>query len=184
MTHDPGGKVLLPLREGWRGGATFSQDGRHRPTLWRQKVTRGLEEPKLGTAMWIGMNPSTADVDVDDPTVSREVGFTDRWGYRSYLKVNVSSYRATNPRDLPADGSACPRSNLDGIIMNAPRMALVVLAWGVPPKPLRASAATLLHELRRRKVPLFCLGTTREGHPRHPLYIKSDTPLIPFPEAT
>jgi hypothetical protein len=28
----------------------------------------------------------------------------------------------------------------------------------------------------------LCLGTTKSGAPRHPLYVRSDTPLVPYTE--
>lgn len=173
--HDPGGKVRIALPAGMGSCARFSPCGRYRPLLRRWWGPAGKAEPY---ALWIGMNPSTASAMVDDPTVRREVGFTMRWGLRGYAKANVMDYRATHPRDLLAPGVE-PRSaeNLHVIRDLALGAERIVLAFGaVHPRLVRHVEATLeaLAELRR---PLLCLGTTRGGLPRHPLYLRGDSEL-------
>ena len=72
IPHDPGGKVRLVLPDGMRAGATFCGPSNcYRTLLWREWGDEGAPY-----ALWIGMNPSTADATVDDRTVRREIGFT------------------------------------------------------------------------------------------------------------
>ncbi|KYB45746.1 hypothetical protein AB664_34185 [Brucella anthropi] len=66
--HDPGGKVRLKVKSEIRSDAIFSACGRYRRLLKRE--WDGAE--KEGYVLWIGMNPSTADFNVDDPTVFKE----------------------------------------------------------------------------------------------------------------
>ena len=183
MVHDPGGKVKLTLSSGVSGMAEFSACGRYRRTLYRA-WSPPLLGPKnrAGTVLFIGMNPSTADADHDDPTIRREIGFAKRWGYSFLSKCNIGDYRATDPRDIPSDPDiACTRENLRWIEAEATGAALIILAHGNPPPPLRLAAQRVYFALTDLLgLEVFCLGTTKEGWPKHPLYLPSDQPLIRY----
>ena len=129
--------------------------------------------------LFIGMNPSTADAYVNDPTIRREIAFTRRFGYASYVKVNVLDYRATKPATLLAPGVQ-PRSdnNLPTIKRYADGAALTIICWGKLPKSLRRYADDVLLALKGRE--LWCLGRNSDGSPKHPLYLAGDTPLERF----
>lgn len=178
--HDPGGKVRIKLRDGMRGDAEFSICGKYRTVL-----TRRWDNGLCGWIpfmLWVGMNPSTAEADVDDPTIRREIGFTERLGYYAYVKCNVLDYRATNPKSLLDDGVVpCSPKNHRTIRQLADEADLVVAAWGVLPKPLRHHAVALENDLRGDGVSLLCLGKTKDRAPRHPLYVKSSKALEPYP---
>ncbi|WP_262027608.1 DUF1643 domain-containing protein [Microvirga sp. Mcv34] len=179
-THDPGGKVRLSLPCGVSGAGGFSDCGRYRQTLIREIGQIG--DARGPFVLFVGMNPSTADATVDDPTVRREWGFARRLGFSRYVKANVMDYRATDPKDLLAPGVE-PRSaeNLPEIVRLAKMAGLVVMAFGALPKPLRHYANETVSALREAGVALHCLGYTADGSPRHPLYLRSDAPLLPFP---
>lgn len=176
--HDPGGKVRIRLRETIRGGATFSDCGQYRPLLWRDWA----DAPKLGHVLWIGMNPSTADGDVDDPTVRRECDFTAAWGYGAYRKCNVMDFRATQPKAL-LQPSVSPRSeiNLSTIVEQAKSAQLVILAFGSLHKKLSHYGMDVVSALETENIPAMCLGITANGSPKHPLYLRKDAERIPFP---
>lgn len=179
QNHDPGGKVRLPLPAGVTGSAVFSECGRYRPLLFREMGFTG----QAGFALWLGMNPSTAAEDVDDPTVKREWTYTrDRLRLPVYVKANVMDYRATKPEALLAPGIV-PQSaeNRPAIIRQARAARHVILAFGALAKPLRRYAAEIVAELEAEAIPLFCLGFTKDLSPRHPLYLRQDSPLLPFP---
>jgi hypothetical protein len=55
----------------------------------------------------------------------------------------------------------------------------VVAAWGTI-GGVRDGDAIALRIFREAGARLVCLGKTKNGHPRHPLYIKGDTPLEAF----
>lgn len=197
--HNPGGKVCLPMLPGVHGDAEFSACGKHR--FWLSRVWRGagalFSPPRAPTGSivdleaelsgmraigWIAMNPSQADVDVDDPTVRREIGFSRAWGYDGLVKFNVLSYRATKPADLP-NGLvlARPARNLDVIVRLAPRFDRIVLACGNLPEPHRSAFQETLDVLAPLGVPLFHFGKTQFGFPKHPLYLAETTPLLSWP---
>jgi hypothetical protein len=166
--HDPGGKVRLALPDNLESGAVFSTCQRYRQLLYRKWADTTA---KPGYVLWIGMNPSTADGSVDDPTVFKERKFTVRFGYAEYRKCNVMDYRATKPKMLLGEGvEPCSPDNLPEIIRQAEGAAMVILAFGAPHKRLRKYGEGVIAALRERKIDLYCINTTKDGLPSHPLY--------------
>lgn len=176
--HNPGGKVKTALPPGLHGDALFSEGGQHRLRL-RRWVGESFPDRHC---LLIGMNPSTADASANDPTVTREWGFATREGYQGFVKTNVGDYRATSPKALSEPGVvACSPANLPLILAEAATADRVIVCFGKVPKPLVPAAAALLDALRTAGVPLWCFGTNADGSPKHPLYLRSDTPLIQYP---
>jgi len=171
--HDPGGKIRLPLQPGVRGSALFSKCGRYRHHL--RRYWGYCDAPFV---LFIGMNPSTAEADVDDPTIRKEIHFTRSLGFTDYGKVNVMDFRATDPKAL-MNVAPCSEDNLPHIILLAAAAALVVCAWGALPKPLRRYADDVQSALREHQ--LYCMGKTKDGSPRHPLYLPNNAECIPWP---
>lgn len=134
------------------------------------------------SVLWIMLNPSTADALGDDPTIRRCIGFTKAWGHDAIEVVNLYALRATDPQSLLRHRDPFgPRNwhTLQGAI--GARHALIMAAWGA--KAARHPAATHIHVpmmAGRIGAHLHCLATTKDGHPRHPLYVKGDTEPIPF----
>lgn len=173
--HDPGGKVRTALPAGMRGDAEFSPCGRYRYWLSRQWGNGSR------FALFVGMNPSTATGDLNDPTITREIGFTKNLGLDWYIKMNVGDYRATNPNDLAAHGVVpCSDGNLSRIIEMASEAAFVIMAHGILPQPLQPAGRELIHELKSHGLALHCFGTTKAGWPRHLLYVKGDARLVSY----
>ena len=77
-----------------RTGAEFSKDRIHRYALYR------VWDESKPLIMLIGLNPSTADENKDDPTIKRCVSFAKHWGYGGLIMVNIFAYRATDPRKM------------------------------------------------------------------------------------
>ena len=174
--HDPGGKVRLRLAEGVRGDAVMSADGRY-----RQLMRRWLGDDHY--ILFIGMNPSTADASVDDPTCAREWTFARREGFSAMVKCNVGDYRATDPKMLVAPGvEAVSPANIPAILEAAKGAGCVVLCHGKLNKALAPAGRELVQALRADGVALWCFGTNADGSPKHPLYLRADTPLLPFPD--
>ncbi|MGG7566460.1 DUF1643 domain-containing protein [Rhodovulum sp. DZ06] len=173
--HDPRGKVRLKLAGDVTGGAVFSDCGRYRPML-----TRDLAGGE-GMILWIGMNPSTAAADVDDPTVRRETDFSRQWGFGRFVKCNVMDYRATHPKDLVAPGVApCSPANLPLIREQAAGAGRIMLAFGALAPKLQVHGQAVVEALRADGHDLWCLGLTKAGAPRHPLYMRKDSTPIRF----
>jgi hypothetical protein len=132
---------------------------------------------------WIMLNPSTADADVDDPTIRRCMGFTRQWGYDALTVVNLFAYRAADPRHLhdAAQAGVDPAGplNVDCVALAAKFAGLVVAAWGANAVSLNRAAKTTQF-LTACGVELWCLGKTKDGHPKHPLYVAASTPLTTY----
>lgn len=140
--------------------------------LWRP--VPHARQPDAGdrAILFIGMNPSTADATVNDPTIRRELAFAKAWGYTQLWKVNLGAWRATNPKDLQGVADPVGRENDNWIKHFAAAASRIVCAWGVPPQPLKHRPEEVLRMLRG--LPVYHLGLTKDGHPRHPLYLRGD----------
>jgi hypothetical protein len=134
---------------------------------------------------FVGLNPSTADASVDDPTIRRCCGFARAWNFDGVIMVNMFGYRATDPRKLLlADFSVGPENDVY-LRRAAEEASRIVVCWGTWGGPsgrrdfadpsCREPVVAVLNGL-----PMMCLGRTKDGSPRHPLYLRSDTPCEPF----
>ena len=151
-----------------------------------------------GRCGFVMLTPSTAGADADDPTIRRCRDFATREGFARLTIANLYPFRATMPQDMrtqvdrlgwyPSSGDV-PISG-DDLDLQAWRETLegemTVVAWGATiDRPwLRESAAARIIALTdmadRMGVDLYCLGTTRVGHPRHPLYVSSSQRFVPW----
>ena len=177
-THDPGGKVRLKLPDGVVGGARFSDCGRYRQALTRDWAAAGVRPRAV---LFIGMNPSVADAAASDPTCHRELMFARDWGFTRYLKGNMLDWRATSPRDIPADPAwACSAENIPVLRYMATEAEMIVLAYGKMHKRFDGIVADVLAAMLATGKPLKCLGVNKDGSAKHPLYLRKDTPLRDF----
>jgi len=153
-------------------GAEISDDGIYRYTLWRRW---DKERPR---ALFVMLNPSTADADRDDPTIRRCVGFARSWGMGGLRVVNLYPFRATKPADLWKADVPEGYGNLNCIERMIDTAGISVAAWGAhgPEKKTR-EVRNLFYDLG---VPLYALGLTNNGAPRHPLYIAAAAIPIVF----
>lgn len=176
--HDPGGKVKTRLDASIRGDAIFSPCGRYRHLLIRDWAD--LLQPER-TILWIGMNPSSADADNQDPTCTRETNFSRDWGYSRYLKGNMLDWRATSPKDLPhSPDLACSRDNLPILLEAAETSEMVLLAYGKLHSRYHGIVESTIDALRATGKPLMCLGKNADGSAKHPLYLRKDLSPAPF----
>lgn len=153
--------------------AVISDCGTYRYELLRRwDVTK----PRVG---WVMLNPSTADAEVDDPTIRRCMGFARAWGYGGIVVRNLYALRATDPRELWKHPDPIGPDNR-AHLREAGRDALTICAWGSNAHPFHASAA-IVGLIRAGGRPHY-LALTKGGQPRHPLYLKADLTPIPFGE--
>ncbi|MEQ8769882.1 MAG: DUF1643 domain-containing protein [Phycisphaerales bacterium] len=158
--------------KGWAG---FDRTERYRYTLGRRWSDTG------GEVCFCLLNPSTADARVLDPTLTRCLGFAQRWGFGSMTVVNIFALRSTDPAGLyESDDPIGPRNDA-AIRRSAARADRVVVGWGNHGDLLGRGArvARVLSDLCE---PL-CWDVTKPGHPKHPLYLRSDQPVRPFDAA-
>ena len=170
-----------------RSNAVFSDCGRYR--YWLERIWN-LDAPILP---WVLLNGSSADSARNDPTVRRVIGFTRRWQFGGLWLVNAYAAMATNPRDLLAmDDNAGPRNRhfVQRTIRDAWRHARklretqelpVIVGWGNH-GARGGQDRRVLDWIGRTGVPvrLQCLGVTKPGCPRHPLYCAADTERVDY----
>jgi hypothetical protein len=152
------------------GSAWFSDDRAYRYLLTRTWGTAPL-------MTWIMLNPSTADAAADDPTIRRCRNFARREGCGGIQVVNLFALRSTDPLLLRGHSDPVGPSNDEAI--GAFATGLVVAAWGAGGS-LNGRSRAVGALLAAAGVRLLCLGVTARGEPRHPLYARSDAPLIPW----
>jgi hypothetical protein len=141
--------------------------------LYRWTLTRRWREDRP-VAVFCGCNPSTADARKNDPTILREIGFAERWGYGGLIKVNAYPFRTSKPRELArwcADDhdAYCDamETNERHIIREAMATQLFVACWGgIAPSDW---PSLLLSALREIRITVHHLGLTKDGHPKHPM---------------
>lgn len=154
--------------------ADISKCGRFRWSLrraWAGGDTR--------TVCFVMLNPSTADGLVDDPTIRRCIGFARDWGFSALEVRNLFPFRATDPRDLRGVPDADGGQRGEAELLAALRMDVVVAAWGANEVRGRDEWFNTKAMLTPDKI-LLCLGRTKGGHPRHPLYVPRKQELVVF----
>jgi hypothetical protein len=170
---------LLHHDAGDTAGALFSPDQRYRYALWRRWGMEGESVPLVV----IGLNPSTADATTDDPTVRRCIAFAKREGLGGLLMLNLFAFRSTDPAALYAEADPVGPRNDECLAYFAQCVATdagrLVAAWGAHGAH-RYRSARVVELIQRAGARLECLGTTKSGQPRHPLYLKGDTPFQNF----
>lgn len=156
-------------------GAELSACGLYRYRLWREWDAR------LGRVLWVMLNPSVADANLDDPTIKKCCGFARRWGHGGIEVVNLFGYRATQPKDLYEITDPIGPDN-DWVIGEALQkdFPLVVAAWGRHGSLLERSGSVRPRLFAHPRV--MCLGETKTSprEPLHPLMLGYNTELRPL----
>jgi len=127
---------------------------------------------------FVMLNPSTANASKDDPTIRRCVGFAQRWGYGSLEVVNLFALITPDPTVLESTVLPVGTCNDREIELTAQRAETVVVAWGAF-KQATCRSKDVLQIIQRYHQPI-CLGKTKEGHPRHPLYLPKNVKIESF----
>lgn len=152
--------------------AIFSEDRKYRYALWR---VWDSEKPKV---MFIGLNPSTANENENDPTIRRVVRFAKDWGYGGVYMMNLFPIVSTDPSILTEfESSDCSEDleNMTHLLEVKRKCQHIVFAWGNFKEAIqRAKSVSGYFK------DATCLGINKNGTPKHPLYIKADTRLTPF----
>jgi hypothetical protein len=151
-----------------RRNAVFDVSGRYRYRLTREW------DATLPRITFVMLNPSTADHRRDDPTIRRCIGFALAWGYGGVEVLNLFAWRATKPPDLRRAPAPVGPANDRHLRAAARRSARVIVAWGIHGTWQNRDQAALAL-LRRHGCAPLCLGLTRDGQPRHVLYLPHET---------
>lgn len=145
-------------------GALFSPCRTFRYQLWREWSDGD------GTCTFIMLNPSTADETVNDPTVERCQRRAAMLGFSRLIVVNLFALRSTDPNALYKAADPIGPQNDDAILDAAKRSQMVICAWGKH-GGLMKRAAAVRATLSKEGVVAHHLGLTKDGEPKHPLYI-------------
>jgi hypothetical protein len=130
-------------------------------------------------ALFVMLNPSTATEVQNDPTVERCERRARALGFGAFRVTNIFAFRATDPRVMRAMADPVGPENDTAIRESAVWADMILCAWGNHGAHLdRGAVVTNL--LRRTEAPLFHLGLTGQGHPRHPLYVGYDQAPQPW----
>lgn len=149
---------------------------------YRYRLTRGWKFPgwPQKTAVFIMLNPSTADAFKDDPTIRRCIGFAQKWKCTDIQVVNLFAFRATHPKYLRKQHEPVGEDNREHVIeaaLVAPDM--VIAAWGTH-GGLMDQDLTVLGWLDQYGIIPHCLGITKNGQPVHPLMQPYSAVLRPY----
>lgn len=144
-----------------KSGAHFSRCRQFRYALWREW------DVDLPAVLMIGLNPSTADAEKNDPTIRRCIGFANNWGFGGVWVLNLFAFRATYPDDLKAAADPIGPRNDEWIRRVARKVGRVVAVWG--------NDGTLLDRSTRVRGMLGdrleAIRLNAGGEPAHPLYL-------------
>lgn len=159
-------------------GAEFSPCRRYRYALTRESMDMRVGQSDR-TLVMIGHNPSTADEVMNDNTIRRCIGFANDNGFRNLVMVNLFAFRATVPYDVPMDEDAIGPDNDAWLTAWMMQGDTVCCAWGGIEHPIKAEAVERVRRIAELTgKPLHCLGVTKYGEPRHPLYMPKDSQLM------
>jgi hypothetical protein len=159
------------LLEDGASGAIIDSTKRFRYSLWRCWQSQA---PRVSFIM---LNPSTADEQKNDPTITRCINFAKKWGFGSIEVVNLFAYRATNPEELWRVKDPVGPRNDEYILEALKRSQVAILAWG--------TRGTFLNRNKHvldliSSFDLYALELSKDGHPKHPLYIRADKAPFPY----
>lgn len=150
--------------------AIISQD-----QLYRYSLSRIWDESLLKLLI-IGLNPSTADATLDDPTMRRCIDFAKSWGFGSLIMADLFAYRSTDPQNLYGAKDPIDPENNNYLLNLHQKCDQTLVAWGNHGNFLNRDneVINLLHK------EIYCLGITKNNQPKHPLYIRADQERILF----
>jgi hypothetical protein len=146
--------------------AAFSADRRHR--WWLQRGWNP-DQPQL---LFIGLNPSRADADRDDPTLRRLIGFARAWGFGGLEVVNLFARCSASPAVLRRSADPVGYENDQWLQRSLASADALWLGWGNGGawRQRDQQVLDLLMPQLRAAMPLLAVGLTASGQPRHPLY--------------
>jgi len=139
--------------------AKFSDCNAYRYALWR------IWDKTAPFAMFVGLNPSTADAVNDDPTIRRCIGYAKNWDYGGLCMVNLFAYKATKPEDMKRAKDPIGPENDYWITSLSKNAGIIVGGWGNH-GDFQNRADQVISRLPNMK----CLNQNKNGSPSHPLY--------------
>lgn len=132
---------------------------------YRYELSRVWDESSP-LMLFIMLNPSTANHLIDDPTIRKCIGFASRHGYGGILVGNLFALRATNPKELKKAVDPFGPDNIKHLKALINMAGMIVFGYGNAPIKPRHEVFDVFtgHDV-------YCLGTNKNGSPKHPLYV-------------
>lgn len=155
--------------------AILSPDG-----IYRYQLGRRVGDSSK-TCVFIMLNPSTADMFTDDPTIRRCKGFARDWGCGRLLVVNLFAYRATDPEEMKAADDPVGPIN-DQYIIETARQAdkgFLICAWGNHGR-YNYRDHDVITMLETDGIQPMCLRITKTGMPNHPVRLPGNLKPIKY----
>ena len=151
--------------------ANFSSCRKYRYSL------RRVWNPDEPIALFIGLNPSTADEEKDDPTIRRCIGIAGAWGFGGLIMCNLFAARSADPDRLGQFDDPVGPGNCGYIEAAMKEASKVICCWGRNPlaKEVSTKVLSLLPASK-----CYCIEKNRDHSPRHPLYVPRDCGLQPY----
>lgn len=161
----------IKLKDGFEmmGSALFSPC-----EIYRYRLNRVWDKAKPAIAFCMA-NPSVADSAILDNTVRRCLNYAISWGYGSLEVVNAFALRSTDPKGLRKINDPIGPDNDEAIISCRKEVDIMVAAWGTIAQ--YKNRGNQVHELLKAHGGLHYLELSKNGIPKHPLYLKKN--LIP-----
>ena len=142
--------------------AIFSADHKYRYQLSRRWES--------GDSLYFVMlNPSTANENIDDPTIRRCVGFAKKWNYSGIEVLNLFALVSSDPDKLLTTPDSIGIDNDKYLITASKQAKKIVIAWGNFGMRFQERVNEVLSIFSYRDI--YCLGETESNQPKHPLYI-------------
>lgn len=151
-------------------GAVVSPCGDYRYLLTR---TWSTEAP----VTFVMLNPSTADATEDDPTTRKCITLAKAHGAGGIRLVNLFAWRSTDPTQLPADKAKAVGADNNSFLQLEAKQQRIIFAWGAL-GALHGRGKEVYHMFQDYMDKVRVLGVTKTEQPKHPLYLRNDTPLI------
>jgi hypothetical protein len=148
--------------------------------LYRYRLERVWDD-SLPLVVFVCLNPSTADAQTDDRTVRRCIGFAKNWGFGRLRVVNLFALRSKDWKVLYRHPDPTGPNN-DQAIIDAVTGERTVCAWGAR-RFAAKRARRVLRLVVNNALTVDCLKLTQSGCPQHPLFVKANAVLTPYPSS-
>ena len=136
---------------------------------YRYSLTR-IWDPNGERVHFVMLNPSSATEIQNDPTVERCERRARALGYGAFCVTNIFAWRDTDPKKMRAALDPIGSHNDDAITKACDWADKTIAAWGTHGTYMERGAY-VEKLLARLNKPIFHLGLSKEGQPKHPLYI-------------
>jgi len=180
-------------------GAVFSGNRTYRYVLWRVwhsyrparvvQTGKRKDHKQWPLLLYLGLNPSTANEITDDPTIARLTRRAWDGAFGGLLAANLCAFVADDPERLLTAREPVGLWT-DEYIRGLAEMVketrgVVLVGWGQLFSAGRFKFLQERADVVLKMVPEpYCLGQTKDGYPRHPLYIPYSVAPVPYQRKT